>query len=88
MMITNVQTMMIRKIRGLDDSTDLGDLTAEDAITEIKAAMAQGFDPNKAWQAATTPAPARRGRRIRNGICTWCYSSQPHNCECSDPSDH
>lgn len=67
---TGVQTDMIRKIRGLDPFADLGDLTAEDAITEIKAAMAAGFDLKKAYAAEAKATSRQRIRCFCSGRCT------------------
>ena len=80
MTATNVQMSMIRKIRGLDTFAALEDLTVEQAIAEIKAAMAAGFDPKKAM---SSPAKAAVRPARRNGRCTVCFSTN-HNCGCDE----
>ena len=88
--ITSDQAAAIRHLRRLTADADLGDLDRAAAIDEIKTAIAAGFD-FRGFLAALhgpTPKPARLGRRVQHGRCTWCHSSQPYNCECGTSEEH
>lgn len=87
--ITADQAATVRHLRNLPADTDLGDITREAAIDEIKAAIADGFDFRAFLATLQAPKPAaRRGRRVQHGRCTWCGSSQPYNCECGTHEEH